>query len=1124
MSEDVERLGLTPTTRPKSSDPRHVEKDRANQRRDDDEYEAGHEEETGQQERRGQREAEGFDHTFESDAYAAPGPDGSTGVGDESDAPLDEEFDDYVPPREEVSRRRPSRPAPVGSYVPPTEPRPSAVDSASVNGPTPVVDPGEQEGPAYTPPIAATVLGLDGDYMGDEFRTQPGGPATDLEGDYKGGDFAADPDFLSRDAYEGDSQADDPRTRPGGPWAALEDDYEGNEFASGTDSQQRDAFDGDYQGDEFRTGPARQTPWVLSETSDLDKVEQTAVEPWYSRGLTQALDAPLPFAPTSSLREVAEAGGQAFALPHEAAWWVHDKVAGQELDQDAVARSYEWFRNNRILRDVHLGDVVDAMLWRETQTGEALRGAFPGLTVPLISLVPGQEWARVYSDDRQMTGADFVAVAELAAEFVPVSKVLKVPVTATRAVLPGAMGGGFVKATTPATHVAKLLASTGDQAALDASIQLRNQLATQGFAEVELGGRVYRVHETALDLALRQANVDATLTTTASPDVSVFAEGGVMPELKFPDGRVKPLSEQFQFRTPGGSGVLKFAERSAFGNVGDNPGLVVYSDDLSKLAVPGSTAEPLGVKHYAGGRELELGLAEGGTTQQVRKAATFVDHPADLYLAEDLDAPSYGQRVSANVRGVVDTLRARTGQIEGAVATPEDIARARFGKSLDELTPEEGQYARLASQDDDALRAAESQGSEAAAEILAARRSVNDSLAAADTRVAWTTHDVARSVALDRARWPRWTNTESGLWVREDPGGQTNVRQTRDPRPEIATGFVSTARVDMEPATPPWARDGHPEPVEADDGVRSARQMESESIRTTPLAGDDSRIDGQPRAETPDSTRTTPPPGEDRVIDGQPRAETPDPTRTTPPPGEDRVIDGQPRAETPDPTRTTPPPGEDRVIDDPPRVETPDPTRTTPPPGKDPSGEQATRETFPPPRTRFLPPPVAPDRTSPPGVEVRSPLQPPRVPTRTPPQIQLPPPSRQGSPVDPDTRRRRDGDIPVRPTTPKEVREAEAWPEVVVHRNLVERTIDLETGVEEITVKRFGNLDVFNTSSRPLRNRRIVSGNRIIRTDDVGRVNEQRQPRRRKRHSHPWLTQREQLDLARRKARARRRH
>ena len=78
-----------------------------------------------------------------------------------------------------------------------------------------------------------------------------------------------------------------------------------------------------------------------------------------------------------------------------------------------------------------------------------------------------------------------------------------------------------------------------------------------------------------------------------------------------------------------------------------------------------------------------------------------------------------------------------------------------------------------------------------------------------------------------------------------------------------------------------------------------------------------------------------------------------------------------------------------------------------------------------------------------------------------------------------------------------------AHPRVVVHENVVRRSVNLETGQEEIEVLATGELAVERFSRRPARNRTVQSGNVTIPTDARGRVITQY--RRRRTKLHPFL-------------------
>ena len=878
--------------------------------------------------------------------------------------------------------------------------------------------------------------------------------------------------------YEEYSEGFGGYTPPALPDAGL-DDYATYEQPA---SDEADYWGGDWGYEEYGAGTFDDTSkWWQSPESTLwlpqsrdyglfATPEPIPEAPWYSRAMTAAFDAPLPFSPTQSLRGVTEGVGHAFSLPHEAGWWVADRFAGDDPaadtsmfadtygygapaagaeDLSAVARSRKWFRENPLLTDIHLADLFDAMMMRKTSTGAAVREAVPGASMPLLSLIPGQDLALAYSDDKAITGADWIAAAELGLEFVPVGAALDAPIRGARMMLPTKLGGGFSRVTSPATSVAKLLAGKTDEAALEASIRLRNQIAEQGFGEVEVGGQVYRVQQTALDRALREANPNATLSTTAAEDVAKFADADVMP---FKPQHANNPSEQFQFRTPGGSGVLRFTKSTAYGNTGKFPGLAVYGDEVADLALPGSYKEPLDVKWYHG-RELELGVPTGGQVRGVRKVDTFIDHPADLYLDEALTAPTYSQRVKANVEGVVDVLRGRKGQVEGVTANADDIARARFNKQLDELTPEEGHYVDLAKLDDETLRAVAAQGDDSATEILRARQQVADALddtidAAADTRTTRArVQDEVRDRFLNRARTPAWERSESGLWTRAD-------------RVDVDTD-TRAARVDTE--------DRRTTP-DKPEGRLPGQPIEDDVWRRTPTPDDkpEGRLPGQPIED--DVWRRTPTPDDkpEGRLPGQPIED--DVWRRTPTPDDkpEGRLPGQPIED--DVWRRTPPP----------------PVRRRPPP-----------------------PPPPPPRIEPPDVVIRDPGAPPPPPPERitpPPRVEDVPPvvPRGGAPPpdEDDSKRRRVN------AQGQRVREAPATtetphPKVVVREDIVVRELNLETGEEIIVAREAGPLVVTERDARPHRNRRIASGNRTVTTDQQGQIHEQRTRTRRK--VHPYL-------------------
>ena len=438
----------------------------------------------------------------------------------------------------------------------------------------------------------------------------------------------------------------------------------------------------------------------------------------------------------------------------------------------------------------------------------------------------------------------------------------------------------------------------------------------------------------------------------------------------------------------------------------------------------------------------------------------------------------------------------------------DDIARARFNKAVDELTPEEGHYVDLAKLDDSALRVAANAGDESASEILRARRQLADALDetldAADVR---TTRTLARNEftdrVLNRARTPAWTRAEGGLWTRDARPDRADVdadaRRAEDVESAAGRGqdrFDTEGR--RNPGNPLQARDDVGRFTPDDTGRILVDPFDTEDRRTTPDNDDRTTPATGTRTTPPTGTRTTPPTG------------TPPPERTLPPvrrrPPPVGILPPPP------PPERTPPP--DELIIDP-----VDPGRTTPP-----TPPERIPPTLPPVRRRpppvgILPPP--PPRIEPPDVVMRDPGTPPPGRRTPPPQPEDVPPVVPGRRTPPDED---DGGKPRRATVrPKSHRgvpptDEAPHPKIVVRQDVVSRELDLETGEETIVVHEGSDLVVTERGPRPYRNRRIPSGNRTITTDDRGAIHEQRKRTRRK--LHPFLTRGELRSVNRRRQRS----
>ena len=428
------------------------------------------------------------------------------------------------------------------------------------------------------------------------------------------------------------------------------------------------------------------------------------------------------FSPQAFLEDAkakAETVGKILTLPHHAAWAAHDYVTGQTSEKDPTQRSFDKAGK------IHLAHVVPGLV------SDWVREKAPRAEIDTLSLVLGQDWARAYDDDKQISGlGDYLSVGGTVLEAVPITKLLTTPLKATKTVLPTRLGGGFTADTTPRRGVRYLEGSHYSQEVLDAANAAKRQLNETGQATVTVGDDTYHFRQSRLDEAIRAAQKeDVSLAGTASPDVSVFEKGGEVPILKTPDGTMKPPVEQGQFLSPGGEANYGFTIKSAYGHTGENPGIAVYKRGMDDLELAGTPDSPLGVKGYVKPgigpvRELELIVPTGDITAPLRPV-TNIGEGAKLYLDEALEAPSYLQRVRANVLAATDAL---SGQQSAATkATPEDIARSQFGKELSDLTLDEAHYVNLAQQGDDALRHAMLQGDESAEGILRTRTEIRHS-------------------------------------------------------------------------------------------------------------------------------------------------------------------------------------------------------------------------------------------------------------------------------------------------------------------------------------------------------------------------------------------------------------
>ena len=590
-----------------------------------------------------------------------------------------------------------------------------------------------------------------------------------------------------------------------------------------------------------------------------------------------------------------------------------------------------------------------------------------------------------------------------------------------RALTPAQIGrwqalGGFLPSTTPAEYLPRITGQS--QEIVDASLRLRQQLLTEGQGDVIVGGRRFRVEQDRLAEELRKANPQAEgLSFHASPEAATIGQGGEVPAFQN-----KSPEERYTFVSPGVS-VPKFMERSAFGSVGDSPGVIAYPLSPEQLAVPGST--PGAVKTYRGGYELEYGVPSGavlpfaGPTVRVGGPLT-----GSLYLPEDLVAPGFIARSRANVGAIADVVK---GQQRGrlrvdsnlAGLSDEDIGRRMFGDSAVDpdggLTPVQQKIVDYSRLDDAALDAIDNPVAKSVKQARAEANIVAD--------------EVAERVTQDRLRVGEYRRdgfipSGSGLLI---PRSLAEARAITEPPPVFRTQRAAeaydTARARAITEPPPVVRvtpPAEPPPVRSGRAIVEPPPV----VRVTPPAEPPPVVRVTPPAEPPPVVRVTPPifrrpPARSRRTRRSPAPPPPPPTVRTPPP--------------PPPTVRTPPPPPPTVRTPPP----PPPTFRTPPP--------------PPPTVRTPPPPPPTFRTPPPPPPTfRTPPPPPPT-FRTPPP---PPPTFRTPPPPPPTFRTPPGRPPrLKTGKPTDADQKEGqYPRIVQHIETTKVTTDLDTGLSKTEI------------------------------------------------------------------------
>ena len=285
-----------------------------------------------------------------------------------------------------------------------------------------------------------------------------------------------------------------------------------------------------------------------------------------------------------------------------------------------------------------------------------------------------EELAAIQAADQRL-GIDVGASA------IPAGTLIKIGTTAVRtgwrAGAPTAMGGGFVKAATPADHVMRLKTIRGP-AGEEAVERATKELLETGTATITTpAGETYLLVEDPLSAALRKANPGMQPVFHVTPTAGNFTEGAVV---QFNPG--KGATEQGLFVSPDHA-VARFADRAAYGATGDTPGILAFDARRFK-GLTQAVDEAGNRKYYRDGYEVELVFRPGSDIPEMRAVASAGGPKTKLYTHEGVDMPSYRERLSANVRATTDQILGR-----GRVRRVDDVAR-RADDVVDDIIPTSG--------------------------------------------------------------------------------------------------------------------------------------------------------------------------------------------------------------------------------------------------------------------------------------------------------------------------------------------------------------------------------------------------------------------------------------------------
>ena len=253
--------------------------------------------------------------------------------------------------------------------------------------------------------------------------------------------------------------------------------------------------------------------------------------------------------------------------------------------------------------------------------------------------------------------------------------------TPTQVTLPGGkvvpLFGGYVPQATAHGSIPKLLIpKSGSGEAISADVI--ESLARTGEYHGIIGGTEVTFTPSRLGQAYQAANEGTALYFSSTPMGKVVAAG--------PKAMAKPgkgYAEQYFF-LEAGDATDKFMGRAAFGATGQDPAIMVYAEADGPIT---RVVEADGsVKYYQNGFEMEKGIRSRGQIPPAERVAAGGIRSGNVYESSSVVAPSFRQRLEANVKAIGDLFTAREAG-KFSYTSPGDLDAFRVDPTKGDLTP-----------------------------------------------------------------------------------------------------------------------------------------------------------------------------------------------------------------------------------------------------------------------------------------------------------------------------------------------------------------------------------------------------------------------------------------------------